>query len=90
MALEKTGLDSLGDEERGNRPSHGLAIVVLSGLEEGYTSAMKILLKQGNASRMMAGSFLGEPLSVCPLIRFSFFDSLPLLNTGVISCMRSL
>eukprot|EP00913_Durusdinium_trenchii_P015978 g15016.t1 len=57
--------------------------MVLSGLEEGYTSAMKVLLKHGNVSRSMAGSFLGEPLSVCPLIRFSFFDSLPLLNTGI-------
>eukprot|EP00435_Cladocopium_sp_Y103_P028973 s2010_g7.t1 len=63
------------------QPSHGLALVVLTGLEEGYTSAMKVLLKQ-NVSRTMAGSFLGEPLSVCPLIRFSFFDSLPMLNTG--------
>jgi len=72
------------------QPSHGLAIMILTGLEEGYTSAMKVLLKQGHVSRTMAGNFLGEPLSVCPLIRFSFFDSLPLLNTGVISCLRTL
>ncbi|CAJ1439287.1 unnamed protein product, partial [Effrenium voratum] len=71
------------------QPSHGLAIMVLTGLEESYTAAMKVLLKQGNVSRAMAGSFLGEPLSVCPLIRFSFFDSLPLLNTGVVACLRT-
>lgn len=134
VSLEKTGLDSLADEECEEasddlvglpqqcepelffvnprpvfshtvvhrkallglaaavfnlQPSHGLALVVLTGLEEGYTSAMKVLLKQ-NVSRRMAGSFLGEPLSVCPLIRFSFFDSLPMLNTGVISCLRTI
>jgi len=66
-----------------------LALVVLLGLEESYTGAMKVLLKHGAVSRQLAGSFLGEPLSVCPLIRFSYFDGLPLLNTGVVSCLRT-
>lgn len=70
------------------RPTHGLAFVVISGLEESYTGAMKLLLKHGGVRKELAGSFLGEPLSVCPLIRFSFFDSLQLLNTGAISSLK--
>ncbi|CAE7609417.1 PPP1R12B, partial [Symbiodinium sp. CCMP2456] len=88
-AVHRKALLSLASAIFNLQPSHGLALVVLMGLEESYTGAMKVLLKHGAVSRQLAGSFLGEPLSVCPLIRFSYFDGLPLLNTGVVSCLRT-
>lgn len=71
------------------QPSHGLAVAVLAGLEESYTAAMKLLLKHGGVNKEVAGDFLGQSLSVCPLIRFNFFDSLLLLNTGVVSSLKT-
>lgn len=69
------------------RPSHGLAFAVVSGIVESYTGAMRLFLQNGCACRIKLGSFLGEAFSLCTLIRFSVFDFMPLLNTGVISSL---
>lgn len=69
------------------RPSHGLAFAVVTGIVDSYTGAMRIFLQQGGACRVKLGSFLGEAFSLCTLIRFSVFDAMPLLNTGVLSAL---
>lgn len=69
------------------RPSHGLAFAVVSGAMESYTGAMRAFLQFGSHSRVQLGSFLGEALSLSKLLRFSVFDSIPLLYTGVLSSL---
>jgi len=69
------------------RPSYGLAFAVVSGLVDSYTGAMRIFLQHGGACRVQLGGFLGEAFSLCTLIRFSVFDSMPLLHTGALSAL---
>lgn len=69
------------------RPSYGLAFAVVSGLVDSYTGAMRVFLQHGGACRVKLGGFLGEAFSLCTLIRFSVFDSMPLLHTGVLSAL---
>jgi len=69
------------------QPGYGLGFLVATGLSDSYTEAMKMILETGLASRMQTGSFLGTTLSVCRLIRFSIFDSVALLHTGIVSAL---
>lgn len=69
------------------RPSSGLAFAVLSGVCDSYTGAMRLFLQSGGACRTKLGSFLGDPYSLCALIRFSVFDAMPLLHTGVLGAL---
>lgn len=69
------------------RPSHGLAFAVVSNLVDSYTSAMRVFMQRPGVSKATLGDFLGEAFSLCQLIRFSIFDSIPLLHTGVLSAL---
>jgi len=69
------------------KPSYGLAFSVVSGLVDSYTGAMRLFLQRGGACRVALGGFLGEAFSLCTLIRFSVFDSMPLLHTGVLAAL---
>jgi len=69
------------------QPGYGLGFLVAAGLSDSYTEAMKAILDTGQASRLQTGSFLGTTLSVCRLIRFSIFDSVALLHTGIVSAL---
>jgi len=69
------------------QPGYGLGFLVATGLSDSYTEAMKTILDTGQASRLQTGSFLGTTLSVCRLIRFSIFDSVALLHTGIVSAL---
>ncbi|CAE7676801.1 BIG4, partial [Symbiodinium pilosum] len=70
------------------KPSAGLAFAVACGLSESYGAAARALLHTEGADRSKIGNFLGQDFSLCLLVRFGVLDSLPLLCTGVISCLE--
>lgn len=70
------------------KPSAGLAFAVACGLSESYGTAARALLHTEGADRSKIGNFLGQDFSLCLLVRFGVLDSLPLLCTGVISCLE--
>ncbi|CAK0800693.1 unnamed protein product [Prorocentrum cordatum] len=70
------------------QPSRGLAFVVAVGLYDSYPAAMKAIIRASSQRPQAIGDFLGEAFSVCPLVRFSVFDALPLGNTGVVSALH--
>lgn len=70
------------------KPSAGLAFAVACGLSESYGAAARALLHTEGADRSKIGNFLGQDFSLCLLVRFGVLDSLPLLSTGVISCLE--
>ncbi|CAJ1378638.1 unnamed protein product [Effrenium voratum] len=70
------------------KPSAGLAFAVACGLSESYGAAARALLHTEGADKGKIGNFLGQDFSLCLLVRFGVLDSLPLLCTGVISCLE--
>lgn len=70
------------------KPSAGLAFAVACGLSESYGAAARALLHTEGADRSKIGNFLGQDFSLCLLVRFGVLDSLPLLCTGVITCLE--
>lgn len=70
-----------------SRPSHGLAFAVATGLAESYSVAVRMFAHQDATQAASFGSFLGEAFSVCTPIRFSLFDAVPMLHTGVLRAM---
>lgn len=70
------------------QPSYGLAFAVATGLGDNYADALLAILKFHDTSRSHVGAFLGEAFSLSSLVRLSIFDTIPLVDTGVVSALK--